>query len=58
MVMDLLQSTCRETQAILIVASHDPALVQRFDTVFDLRGGRLEQAQDTDTHVRSAAVLA
>jgi putative ABC transport system ATP-binding protein len=40
-VMDLLQTTCREHQAILIVASHDPALSGRFAQVCDLRAGQL-----------------
>lgn len=40
-VMDLIQETCRQRNAMLIVASHDPALTQRLDTVVDLRAGEL-----------------
>lgn len=40
-VMDLVQTTCRANDAILVVASHDPALNARFDQVFDLHAGRL-----------------
>lgn len=43
-VMDLLQESCRRTGATLIVASHDPALAQRFDRVVDLRNGGLHEA--------------
>ncbi|MCS7220120.1 MAG: ABC transporter ATP-binding protein [Anaerolineae bacterium] len=41
MVMDLLQKTCRQNKAILIVASHDPALTERFEQVVDLHAGHL-----------------
>jgi len=46
-VMDLLQRLCRENDAILIVASHDPALSDRFGHVVNLRAGKLsnEHAQ-------------
>jgi putative ABC transport system ATP-binding protein len=44
-VMDLLQTTCRANQAILLVASHDPALVTRFERVIDLRAGKLYEHQ-------------
>jgi putative ABC transport system ATP-binding protein len=37
----LLRETCARNQAILLVASHDPALVDAFDRVIDLRRGRL-----------------
>jgi ABC-type lipoprotein export system ATPase subunit len=40
-VMDLLQETCRQHGAILVVASHDPALDGRFEHVADLQAGRL-----------------
>lgn len=40
-VMDLLQNTCRQQNAILIVASHDSALVERFDVTADLQEGQL-----------------
>jgi ABC-type lipoprotein export system ATPase subunit len=53
-VMNLLQQTCRENSAILIVASHDPALFSRFAEVVDLRAGKLE----ADNHVRSDPQLA
>ena len=35
-----LQQTCRSQNAILIVASHDPALDQNFDRIADLRYGQ------------------
>ena len=35
-VMDEIQQICRENGAILIVASHDPALDKRFDTIAHL----------------------
>lgn len=44
LVIDLLQMTCRQRGATLIVASHDPALNQRFDQVLDLQHGRLVPA--------------
>lgn len=40
-VMDFLQQTCHDNNAILIVASHDPALFQRFSTSADLKRGKL-----------------
>ena len=40
-IMDLLQTTCRERQAILLVASHDPAIVSRFPTIWDIQEGQL-----------------
>lgn len=40
-VMDLMQQSCRAHNAILLVASHDPALNSRFDRVVDLQNGRL-----------------
>lgn len=43
-VMDLIQHTCREEGASLLVASHDPALTDRFDAVVHLRAGRIEPA--------------
>ncbi|MDZ4765051.1 MAG: ABC transporter ATP-binding protein [Chloroflexota bacterium] len=44
-VMDLLQTTCAAHDAILIVASHDPALVERFERRADLRAGHLMWAE-------------
>jgi len=44
-VMDLLQTTCDASGAILIVASHDPALISRFDQRVDLHAGQLHEAQ-------------
>ncbi|MBC8098708.1 MAG: ABC transporter ATP-binding protein [Armatimonadetes bacterium] len=41
LVMDLLQRICHESNAVLLVASHDPALMTRFETVVDLQGGLL-----------------
>jgi putative ABC transport system ATP-binding protein len=49
MVLDLLQDACRQNAAILLVASHDPALVERFDRVVDLRAGRLHAATPAAT---------
>ncbi|MDX2139706.1 MAG: ABC transporter ATP-binding protein [Chloroflexota bacterium] len=40
-VMDVMQAECRAHGAVLIVASHDPALETRFSTIVDLRGGTL-----------------
>jgi ABC-type lipoprotein export system ATPase subunit len=37
-VMDVIQSECRAQDALLLVASHDPALAPRFDSTLDLRG--------------------
>lgn len=44
-VMDLLQEHAQRENGILIVASHDPALEPRFDTVIDLRAGVLHQSE-------------
>mgnify|MGYP005835160513 CR=1 FL=1 len=44
-VMDLLQESCRCTNATLVVASHDPALTHRFDRVVDLHNGVLREAK-------------
>ncbi len=40
-VMDLLQQTCQQRGAILIVASHDPALSERFTQTVYLEHGQL-----------------
>jgi ABC-type lipoprotein export system ATPase subunit len=40
-VMDTLQQTCQDNGAILIVASHDPALTARFTTTAALQDGHL-----------------
>lgn len=40
-VMDLVQAICRENDASLIVASHDPALAARFPVAVDLQHGQL-----------------
>lgn len=40
-VMDLLQKMCHQRGATLLVASHDPALNQRFEQMLDLRNGKL-----------------
>jgi putative ABC transport system ATP-binding protein len=48
-VMDLLQETCQANNAILIVASHDPALMSRFSAVIDLRGGMLVEPEAVTT---------
>ncbi len=44
LVMDLIQETCRQNQAILLVASHNPAHVNRFEHVIDLKAGQLQFA--------------
>jgi len=44
-VMDLIQETCRQNKAILIVASHDPALTKRFEKYADLNAGELELSE-------------
>lgn len=46
-VMDLLQQTCSELGAILIVASHDPGLGDRFSIVWDLNEGQLSVSDTT-----------
>ena len=43
-VMTLVQESCRQRGATLIVASHDPALTSRFDRVLDLQRGALAPA--------------
>jgi putative ABC transport system ATP-binding protein len=42
LIMNLLQDSCRQHRATLIVASHDPVLARRFDCVVDLHGGVLQ----------------
>lgn len=44
-IMDLLQTACAASRALLIVASHDPALVGRFKRRVDLQAGQLHEAQ-------------
>lgn len=44
LVMDLLQRSCQELGATLIVASHDPALNPRFSQIIDLQSGALTPA--------------
>lgn len=39
--MDLIQKTCEDTNATLIVASHDPSLADRFNNVVYLKAGVL-----------------
>ncbi len=41
-VMDILQQTCAAQETILIVASHDPALSERFANVIHLTAGQFE----------------
>lgn len=41
-VMDLVQETCRANNAMLLVASHDPALANRFTHFADLNAGTLK----------------
>lgn len=40
-VMDYVQTACREANAVLVVASHDPALSARFPQVVHLKNGQL-----------------
>ncbi len=42
LVMELMQQICREHNATLLVASHDPALGSRFAQTIFLRNGRIE----------------
>lgn len=44
-VMDLIQQTCRANNAILLVASHDPALTRRFTQFADLEAGHLRLSE-------------
>ncbi|GAB4527622.1 MAG: ABC transporter ATP-binding protein [Anaerolineae bacterium] len=44
-VMALIQQTCRETNATLLVASHDPALQARFAQVVHLHAGELSRKE-------------
>lgn len=41
LVIDLLQETCSRNNAILLVASHDPALYGRFEHILDLHKGHI-----------------
>lgn len=41
-VLDMLQASCKEQGAILIIASHDPALNNRFENKADLAYGKFE----------------
>lgn len=40
-VMDLIQNTCHENGSILLVASHDPHLTQRFELIAHLQTGSI-----------------
>jgi ABC-type lipoprotein export system ATPase subunit len=51
-VMTLLQESCRQRGATLIVASHDPALAHRFDRVLDLHNGGLHSVTQVAAHER------
>lgn len=42
-VIDLLQETCRNRDTILLVASHDPLLSERFTRIVDLEYGRWKE---------------
>ncbi|MEZ4657867.1 MAG: hypothetical protein R2911_09870 [Caldilineaceae bacterium] len=53
--MDLLQQLCRQQNATLFVASHDPTLAQRFDSVVDLEMGRLKIHNHHDLSAPEAA---
>ncbi len=44
-VMDFLQQSCLQNHSILIVASHDPSLSQRFATTANLKSGHLQWAE-------------
>lgn len=59
-VMDLLQTVCHEHNAMLLVASHDPAWVTRFAQVLDLTNGGLIPAVSglsaAETHPGAVAV--
>lgn len=47
MIMDEIQQICRENGAILIVASHDPALDKRFDTIAHLADQKIRIEENT-----------
>jgi len=51
-VMDLMQGLCRQGGTTMIVASHDPALNTRFDTVVALQNGTIQN----ETTLTTAAV--
>lgn len=51
-VMTLVQESCRQRGATLVVASHDPALAHRFDRVLDLHNGVLHAANQAAAHER------
>lgn len=53
-VLDLLQHTCREHGSALLVASHDPSLVARFEQVWDLQSGTLVEARRWDLAEQAA----
>lgn len=42
-VMNFIQETCVEEKTILVVASHDPALNERFDEVVYLKAGEISE---------------
>lgn len=44
-VVEILQRTCDDNGATLLVASHDPALTEYFDTVLDLHEGQLVMSE-------------
>ena len=46
-VLELLTTTCRAQQAILVVASHDPALHHRFGCIWNLTQGTLHDETPT-----------
>lgn len=49
-VMDLVQQICSENNAILVVASHDPVLSERFDRVVDLIDGQIQPEDRKPVH--------
>lgn len=53
-VMDLIQQTCRENNTTLIVASHDPALNDRFAVTAHLEAGHLSLKQAENLQVEMA----
>lgn len=53
-VMDLVQETAHEDNAILIVASHDPALNDRFDAITHLSNGHLTTENNVSEEVERA----
>lgn len=55
-VMDLLRQLAREQDAAIIVVTHDENIFDRFDRIFHLRDGRLEDVEEKAPHAGSPRV--